>query len=92
MKELILKMSVLLLLLKRELVKLSVFSKTDISEIVLTVKFLEELFSVSVCHVLVDHTAILSVYNEDNALSQDVMMTQHVIDHLLVLPIERLVI
>lgn len=68
-------MSILLLLLKRELVQLGVFPKTDVSEVVLTVKFLEELFGIFVCHVLVDHTAVFSVYNEDNALFQNVVVT-----------------
>ena len=79
-------MGVLLLLLESELVLLRVLSNADISEIVLPFKSLEYGFYILICQVLIDHTAKFSIYDENDALSQYIVVAKHVINSSLLLP------
>ena len=67
-------MNIIALFLKRKLVKLRFTAKTDISTVVVIVELLEIILDKFISHILVDHAAVLRIYNEDYALSEYIVM------------------
>ena len=80
-------MRVLLFLLKFELIQLGFLTETDVSEMILIVKSVEELLDVLVGQVLIDEAAVLSVNDEDDTLPLDVVVAEHVVDYVHILPL-----
>ena len=75
-------MGVLLLLFEHELVEGSIFvAEANVAEVILAVKFAEELLSILVGFLLVNDIAEGGINNEDNALSEDVVMAEHCVYH-----------
>ena len=83
-------MNVVTLFLKRELVKLCLFSNTDVPIIVIFIELIEVFPNKFISHVLVDYTAVLRVYNENNTLSEYIMMTKHIVYDCLFTPVGSL--
>ena len=72
-------MGVLVLFLKKQLIKLSVLTKADVSEEVVIIKTIEELLNLLVCKSGVFNACKLSIHNHHDASVQDVMAAEHII-------------
>ena len=81
------KFGILAFHLKGEFAGSRILPETDISEIVLVIKLLEIFHNILVCLLLISYAAVLSVNYKDDALPKDIVMTQHIINLRLLLPV-----
>ena len=72
-------MGILVLFFKKKLIKLRVLTKTDVSEVVVTIKAIEKILNLLVCKGRVFDACILSIHNHHNASVQDIMAAEHII-------------
>ena len=86
----LLQEGVIFFLLKNEFFKARVaLSEIDKAEVVLAVESLEVLHDITVGQNLVTSTAVLSVNDEHDTLSQNVVVAEHIVDNFLFAPLER---
>ena len=70
-----------------ELVKVVLF-KADVPAIVIIIELIKVFLDEFIGHVLIDYATVLRVYNEDNALSEHVVVTKHIVNGCLFSPVE----